>query len=670
MSENHNEITNSGEIQLRSSVVDKINKYPLWIIAALAFLIYFQTFFFDFVKLDDIPILRFNQEYFNDISNISDAFTRDAFVQEDGAFYRPLQTVTFIIETNIAGGEPYIFHITNVILHIITSIGVFLLFRKLNFRGYVPFLSGLLYAVHPLFTHAVSWIPARNDLLITIFCIYGFLFFVEYINKARVKYLILHFLMLLFALFSKETAAVFPAICLLYIVLFNKKMLWTNRTYIPFAGWVILIAFWFIVRMQAVGMIWNEGEFGFMRLLMNSPVIPELIAKLFIPFFIIVLSTFKIWTAGAGLILIAAFIYYLIKSRKNDLKYIYFGIAWFVLLIIPGTMYSHFHSEFFYDYLDHRAYLPMIGVIIVLADIIPSAWLNLKNKKPFVIILILFLFYAGYSAYQARNYTDPISFWTSAANSNPRVAGFHLVLGELLLRSDRFDEAERQFLISMKYQPDVVDSYCYLGEIYDKQKRHARAVNVLNMAVKVDSDNFFAWKTMAKNYLILKMPDKAAEAYKKAHAIKPDNQDIIQKLVIALTETNSFTEALTYLNKLSKNKSDFREEFYFKWAEAIPPADKERILEKLDKAISMNNNAQNYNRAGIILMQANHQKEAMAYWQKAMELNPNDINLLQNLMQYHLAFSKNIDKAKEYAQRIRELGGKINPQIQSYLNEN
>ena len=670
MSEKNNEINNSGEMPLRSKLVGKIDKYPIWIIAALAFAIYFQTFFFDFVKLDDIPILRFNQEYFRNISNIPDAFTRDAFVQEDGAFYRPLQTVTFIIETNISGGEPYIFHITNVILHIITSIGVFLLFRKMNFRGYIPFLSGLLYAVHPLFTHAVSWIPARNDLLITIFCIYGFLFFVEYISKGQIKYLIIHFLLLLLALFSKETAAVFPAICLLYIALFHKKMLWTSRTYISFAGWVILIFFWFIIRMQAVGMIWNEGEFGLMRLLMNSPVIPELIAKLFIPFFIIVLSTFKIWTVGTGLILAGAFIYYLIRNKKEDNKYIYFGLAWFVLLIIPGTMYSHFHSEFFYDYLDHRAYLPMIGVLILLADITPSGWLNLKKKKPFYIILILFLFYSGYSALQARNYTDPISFWTSAANSNPKVAGFHLVLGELLLRSDRFEEAERQFLISMKYQPDVVDSYCYLGEIYDKQKRHARAVNVLNMAVKVDSANFFAWKTMAKNYLILEMPDKAIEAYKKAHAIKPEDQNVIQKLVIALTEVQRFKEATNYLDKLRKVKSGFEKEFYFKWAEAIPPAEKEKIIEKLDKAISINSNAESYNRAGIVLMQANHQSEALVYWQKAMELDPDNINLLKNMMQYHLGFSKNIDKAKEYAQRIRELGGKINPQIQSFLNEN
>ena len=262
-----------------------IKKNPIVTIGLLSFMIYFQTFFFGFVQLDDIPILQFNFEYFDDLSNIPDSFTRDAFVHDEGSFYRPIQTVSFILETNIAGGKPYIFHITNVILHIFTCIGIFLFFRKLKFKNNIPLLAGMLYAVHPLFTHAVSWVPARNDLLITFFCIYSFITFVDYINTGKLKYFLIHIILLFLALFSKETASVFPFICFLYIYLFSKPVMKSKEMATLSISWIFALVFWFVVRMSAIGLSWNDGDFGFIQLFQNSLVIPELISKMLVPFF-------------------------------------------------------------------------------------------------------------------------------------------------------------------------------------------------------------------------------------------------------------------------------------------------------------------------------------------------------------------------------------------------
>jgi len=650
-----------------------VSKYPISLISLLAFVIYFQTFFFGFVKLDDIPILQFNYEYFSDISNIPDSFTRDAFVRDVGSFYRPLQTTMFIIETNIAGGEPFIFHIINVILHILTCIGVYLLFKKLNFSKDIQTIAGILYAIHPLFTHAVSWIPARNDLLITLFCIYGFIAFMNYLEKGKFQFLLVHYLLLVLALFSKETAAVFPVMCFIFILLFKRDMIRHSRTMISIAGWLLLVTIWFIIRMSAIGISWNEGDFGFTQLLNNSLVIPELIAKLFIPFFIIVLSTFKIWTSVAGLLIIIAMVYLSFKSKSNNSNYLIFGAAWFILLIIPGTMYSHFHSDFFYDYLDHRAYLPMIGVLMILAVLMPKAWSNLSHKKVFITFTLVVLFLSAYNLIQQRNYTDPISFWTSAANSNPKVAGFHLVLGELLLRSDRYEEAEHQFLISLKYKPEVIDSYCYLGEIYDKQKKHAKAINVLRMGVKVDSLNFFALNTMAKNYYALNMYDEAVAEWKKALSIEPDKTRIIELIVKSYSLNNQHQLAIPYVEQMKQKAvgdyKSFISEFYFQWAAADYVKKIELIKLYVDIGIENDRSAKALNRAGIIFMEKNHPELAIGYWNEALKINPKDTLLLTNLVQFYLMVSNDKEKAKYYSEKLIEAGGNISPAMKNALNE-
>jgi tetratricopeptide (TPR) repeat protein len=650
-----------------------IKKYPIAIISILAFLIYFQTFFFGFVKLDDIPIIQGNFEYFSDFSNIPDAFTKDAFVRDKGSFYRPLQTVMFIIETNIGGGDPFIFHIVNVLLHLLTCIGIYLLFQKLKFSKDISFLSGVIYAVHPLFTHAVSWIPARNDLLITLLCLYSFIAFIKYVDESKLKYLILHLFLLILALFSKETAAVFPAICFLYIVLFKKEMVKSSKSITSIISWVIIVALWFIIRMQAVGLSWNEGDFGFTQLGANSLVVPELIAKLFVPFFIIVLSTFKIWTSASGLLIIIALAYLSLKSSSDRYKYIIFGTAWFMLLIIPGTMYSHFHSDFFYDYLDHRAYLPMIGILMLLSAISPVSWTRLVNRRVFLVFTLIVVFLSAYSIFQQRNYTDPIAFWTSAANANPKVAGFHLVLGELLLRSDRFEEAERQFLISMKYKPEVIDSYCYLGEIYDKQKKHAKAVNVLKMGIKVDSLNYFAYNTMAKNYFALNMYQQAVEAWEKAIRIEPDKTQILDYIVKSYSIMNQHHLAMPYIERISqmdrKDKDQFISEFYFQWAASSNVRDLNVISQYLDQAIKYDRSSKSYNRAGIVLMEKKFPAQAIIYWESALKIDPKDTLLLVNLVQYYAVIKEDHQKARYYADKLIEAGGTIPPALQRALGK-
>ena len=122
---NNKTVSKSMNSKQKVNVIDIILRYPYYFIGILAFVIYFQSIFFGFVKLDDIPIIVNKFEYFKDISNIFDAFSKDAFINEIGNFYRPLQTASFIFDSQIGGGSPWIYHLTNILLHIVSCLLIF-----------------------------------------------------------------------------------------------------------------------------------------------------------------------------------------------------------------------------------------------------------------------------------------------------------------------------------------------------------------------------------------------------------------------------------------------------------------------------------------------------------------------------------------------------------------
>jgi hypothetical protein len=75
---------------------------PLFIALAVV-AVYSMALSFNFIGFDDVGILK--QRYFiiGDLSKIKLAFTTDAFLGTNASFYRPLQTVSFMLDAFIGG---------------------------------------------------------------------------------------------------------------------------------------------------------------------------------------------------------------------------------------------------------------------------------------------------------------------------------------------------------------------------------------------------------------------------------------------------------------------------------------------------------------------------------------------------------------------------------------
>ena len=65
------------------------------------------------------------------------------------------------------------------------------------------------------------------------------------------------------------------------------------------------------------------------------------------------------------------------------------------------------------------------------------------------------------------------------------LSGLHLLLGNLLSRLGQLDQAIHHLSKSVDYQPDYVDPYLILGEVYQKQRLHVKARKAYQQAIRV-----------------------------------------------------------------------------------------------------------------------------------------------------------------------------------------
>jgi hypothetical protein len=123
------------------------------------------------------------------------------------AFYRPLGLLGLYADLRFGGGAAWLPHLSNLVLHTLTAIGVFRLARVLAPRGagVVPALvAAAAFAASPRRVEAVGWISCRPDLLATCATVWA----ANFAARARAAGAVATWGL---ALLSKESSAAMPA---------------------------------------------------------------------------------------------------------------------------------------------------------------------------------------------------------------------------------------------------------------------------------------------------------------------------------------------------------------------------------------------------------------------------------------------------------------------------
>lgn len=164
-------------------------------------------------------------------------FADDVQPDEDRGFYRPVVMISLAIDHAIGDGNPFHFHLTNLLLHLACCVLVFLLGRRAGASPPIAALTALAFGLLPRLTESVAWISGRTDLLAAL-GVLGAL--VVHRPKSSTARSLGAAVLLLFGLFAKEVAA--AGFCVIAIREWRElpgslgaRLVSTTRRLVPFA---------------------------------------------------------------------------------------------------------------------------------------------------------------------------------------------------------------------------------------------------------------------------------------------------------------------------------------------------------------------------------------------------------------------------------------------------
>jgi tetratricopeptide (TPR) repeat protein len=566
--------------------------------------------------------------------------------QNLGGNHHPLTMATLAVNYAISGVKPFSYHWLNLLLHVANTALVFFFIRKLSGgRFWAAAVTALFFGIHPMHVESVAWISERKDVLYALFTLAALLTYLRYLDRRRVSWLALTWILFVLSVASKPAAVVLP-ITLLAIDWFRKRA-WSRRVWLEKIPFVLVSAAMGILTVTAqtsVGAVGPPQQWTVVqKVLFASYGTVMYVVKLFVPFGLSAIYPYptqegaplgaQYYVAFAALAVLLPLTVFL--SRRS--RPVLFGIAFFFINIVLVLQFFTVGQAVMAD---RYTYLPYIGLFFAMAW-----WLDERPSPRRTALAVVFGLLAVVSLVQTWRRCD---VWQNS--------------GTL------WDDA------IAKYPGQVVDAYNNRGYYYIAQSRYPEALTDFNEAIALNPKVPRVWVNKGSVFAETGQNDSAYVCFARAIELKPDYAEAMSNRGGIRSRLNDLPGAIEDFTRAIQIKPDFRDAYsnralvYFKMGEfekAI--ADRRRVME-LDPR-----NPMNYVQMGSValaLQQLGRPREAIAAYDEAIRAAPQTDN--QRLSGYYLRRSQgwwalhDRERALSDARQAAQLGAAVDS---TYLRE-
>lgn len=157
--------------------------------------------------------------------------------------YRPITHITFAIEHQLFGESPFISHLINLILYLV-SVCLFLRLLLSWFGSdhcWIPIIAASIFAVHPIHTEVVASIKNRDEILAFLFAMISGIAVYSFIRNTSWKQLALFLVFFPIALLAKKS--VYPLVIVFPLVTYLVNPSRIKNIVIAFIGLTIPASF-------------------------------------------------------------------------------------------------------------------------------------------------------------------------------------------------------------------------------------------------------------------------------------------------------------------------------------------------------------------------------------------------------------------------------------------
>jgi len=522
------------------------------LLTAIVLALYWPVTGYEFIAMDDNLYVVENPDIQKGLSRQGISWAMTTLYTTN---WHPLTWLSLMADYELYGLNAAGYHVSSLVLHIINTLLLFLVLRRMTGETWKCLTVAALFGVHPLNIESVTWIAERKNLLSTFFWFLTVFAYVRYVERQGwLRYLQALFFFAL-GLMAKPMLVTLPLVLLLLDYCPLRRFPEANRGFtedfpesasgrctlpgllkekIPFFLLSLLSVLITLYAAKIGGTVKSIADFPFSRRIGNALMayisyLEKMIWPVDLAIFYPYPTSRPVWQFAAALLsLIAVTVFVAFKRKKHP--YLVAGWFWYLIILLPviGIIQVGFQSM-----ANRYAYVPLVGIFILIAwgapDLLrtqirrwclPAAavtlilimsfstwvqlphWRNSEAVFKHAIRVTEDNFFAHYGlgdVWQIRGDLQIAQLhYQESLRIQPRYAEARNNLAVILMKEGRVAEAEVEFRKALKHKPDLAEAHSNLGAALICQEKFQEAAAHFARALELKPGYAVAKENLAR----------------------------------------------------------------------------------------------------------------------------------------------------------------------------
>ena len=519
--------------------------------------------FDDFHTITDNP-------YVHDLRNIPRFFTdaRTFSTLPDHQAYRPLVSASLAVDYWLAkGANPFWFHVSTFVWYLLQLVLMYFLYAAImdtaaphTSNRWFALFGVAIYGLHPVSAETINYIIQRGDIYSTLGVIAGLVLFMQFPVWRRTG---LYLVPVVLAILSKPPAVAFVGLQFAYIWLFEENGNWTKSAKRSMPALAACAAAGLFATWMNAGTFAGGAASPSLYWLTEFYVTWHYFGSFLWPSHLTADSDFAlarglsdghvVWGIAFVTVLCAVV---LVTARRTRTRPIAFGIAWFLIALLPVALTPLAEVEN-----DHRMYFAFVG--LALAAVWGVRVVMRGEPRALAIPAMIVLAACAYGTRQRNEvWRTEETLWRDVTEKSPRNGRGHMNYGLTQMSKGDFraalasfqtalpltpnysllhiniaiaegalghDAAAAQhFATAMSLAPDDSKSYYYFARWLSEHRQNRQAIALLETGIRKNAADMECRKLLLSLYANEQAYDKLGPLLADSLRIAPDDPGLVR----------------------------------------------------------------------------------------------------------------------------------------------
>ncbi len=533
----------------------------------------------DFINLDD-NVYVYNNAYVQsglNANSIKQVFSFSSELVKKSGNWHPLTWLSLMLDYQIFGLNPHGYHLINLLFHVMNTILLFLVLRRMTKKLWPSAFVAALFAIHPLHVESVAWIAERKDVLSTFFWMLtmgAYSYYVEHPGFRRYCFVLLFFAL---GLMAKPMLVTLPFVLLLldywplqrfqeikpdYKVQTEvlksvtsdkqkkkpkrkdavKEILEVKKPADPEYKWSLIysllwekVPLFVLAIFSSVATYIAQQNRGYVQSFEAFPMIVR-IGNAFVSYIAYIgkmiwpnnLAVFyphpekvifgQVFWSVLLLIVITLAIFWMVKKSP----YLAAGWLWYIGTLVPVIGIVQVGGQ---AMASRYTYIPLIGLLIIVAWGVPELLKKLNYRKEILFTLsILIILCLSIKAWtQVGYWQNSIKLYDHILEVTDHNWAIYYDRGVAYAALGNYNQAIEDYSMAIKSKSDYYpEAYNNRGVVYYQLGNCKQAIEDYSMAIKINPGTIKSYNNRGNAYYQLGNYKQAIEDYSMVIEINPD----------------------------------------------------------------------------------------------------------------------------------------------------